>query len=67
MSISGDIRLNLGIIAANNYYTDFGLELLNTFRKMLDLSEVTRNDVVKVSNTAKAPSSNTKQTSISDF
>ena len=55
------------MIAANNYYTDFGLELLNTFRKMLDLSEVTRNDVVKVSNTAKAPSSNTKQTSISDF
>jgi hypothetical protein len=38
-------RLNLTIIAANNHHAGFGLGTANTFRKMLDLSEVTWNDV----------------------
>jgi hypothetical protein len=66
LSISGDIGLTLGIIAANNRYADFGLGTANTFRKMLHLSEVTWNNVM-VPNTGKDASSNTKQTSLSDF
>ncbi len=58
-------RLNLAIVAANNHYAGFGLGTANTFRKMLDLSEVTWNDV-KVPQTERA-SSNIKQTSLSDF
>ena len=42
------------------------LALLNTFRKMLDLSEATWNDV-EITNTGEIASSNTKQTSLSDF
>jgi len=38
-------RLNLAIVAANNDYAGFGLGTANTFRNMLDLSEVTWNDV----------------------
>ena len=38
-------RLNLAIVAANNHYAGFGPGTANTFRKMLDLSEVTWNDV----------------------
>jgi hypothetical protein len=34
-------RLNLAIVAANNHYAGFGPGTANTFRKMLDLSEVT--------------------------
>jgi hypothetical protein len=45
LSISGDIRLNLRIIAANNHYAGFGPGTANTFRKILDLSEVTWDDV----------------------
>ena len=39
-------RLNLAIVAANNHYAGFGPGTANTFRKMLDLSEVTWNDVM---------------------
>ena len=38
-------RLNLAIVAANNHYAGFGPGTANTFRKMLDLSEVTWNDI----------------------
>jgi hypothetical protein len=38
----------------------------NTFRKMLDLSEVIWNNV-GITNTEKNASSNTKQSSLSDF
>ncbi|HEY7081984.1 MAG TPA: hypothetical protein VH500_20000 [Nitrososphaeraceae archaeon] len=38
-------RLNLAIVAANNHYAGFGPGTSNTFRKMLDLSEVTWYDV----------------------
>ena len=39
-------RLNLAIVGANNHYAGFGPGTANTFRKMLDLSEVTWNDVM---------------------
>ena len=32
--------INLTIVAANNHYAGFGPGTANTFRKMLDLSEV---------------------------
>jgi hypothetical protein len=38
-------RLNLAIVAANNYYAGFGPVTANTFRKILDLPEVTWNKV----------------------
>jgi uncharacterized protein YecE (DUF72 family) len=59
-------RLNLAIVAANNHYTGFGPGTVNTFRKMLDLSEVPWNDV-EIPITGEDSSSNTKQTSLSDF
>ena len=59
-------RLNLAIVAANNHYAGFGPRAANTFRKMLDLSEVTWNDV-EIPNTGENVSRNTKQTSLSDF
>ena len=60
-------RLNLAIVGANNHYAGFGSGTANTFRKMLDLSEVTWNNI-KLSQTEKALSTrNTKQTSLSDF
>jgi hypothetical protein len=59
-------RLNLAIVAANNHYAGFGPGTANTFRKMLDLSEVTWNDVV-IPNTGEKASRNTKQTSLSGF
>ncbi|MGA7897769.1 MAG: hypothetical protein WCA39_02790 [Nitrososphaeraceae archaeon] len=34
------------MVAANNHYAGFGPETANTFRKMLDLSEVTWNIVI---------------------
>ena len=46
-------RLNLAIVAANNHYAGFGSGTANTFRKMLDLSEVTWNNI-KLSQTEKA-------------
>ena len=58
--------LNLAIVAANNHYAGFGPGATNTFRKMLDLSEVTWNDV-KVPHTEETKTRNTKQTSLSDF
>ena len=58
-------RLNLAIVAANNHYAGFGPGTANTFRKMLDLSEVTWNDV-KMPQVERAPS-NSKQTSLSDY
>src|SRR4029079_15997572 len=58
-------RLNLAIVAANNHYAGFGPGTANTFRKMLDLSEVTWNDV-KVSKT-EVQTSNVKQSTLSDF
>ena len=39
-------RLSLAVVAANNHYAGFGHGTANTFRKMLDLSEVTWNDVM---------------------
>jgi hypothetical protein len=60
-------RLNLAIVAANNHYAGFGPGTANTFRKMLDLSEVTWNEEVQVSKTEDVLHSNTKQTSLSDF
>jgi hypothetical protein len=61
-------KLNLAIVAANNHYAGFGPGTANTFRKMLDLSEVTW-DEVEVSQTGEkeALSSNTKQITLSDF
>jgi hypothetical protein len=59
-------RLNLAIVAANNHYAGFGPGTANTFRKMLDLSEVTWNDV-KMPQDEDRISSNTKQTNLSDF
>jgi hypothetical protein len=61
-------RLNLAIVAANNHYAGFGPGTANTFRKMLDLSEVTWTDDIQVSKTEeRVLSSNTKQTTLSDF
>jgi uncharacterized protein YecE (DUF72 family) len=63
-------RLNLAIVAANNHYAGFGPGTANTFRKMLDLSEVTWNDDdVEASHTEEEEgvSGNPKQTSLSDF
>ena len=60
-------RLNLAIVAANNHYAGFGSGIANTFRKMLDLSEVTWNDVEVSYVKDEALSSNTKQTNLSDF
>jgi hypothetical protein len=37
-------KINLAIVAANNHYAGFGLGTANTFRKMLDLSELTWNN-----------------------
>jgi hypothetical protein len=58
-------RLNLAIVAANNHYAGFGPGTADTFRKMLDLSEVTWNDVKLPQ--SERPSRNIKQTSLSDF
>ena len=60
-------RLNLAIIAAKNHYAGFGPGTANTFRKMLDLSEVTWNENVQVSKTRETISGNTRQTTLSDF
>ena len=38
-------RLNIAIVSANNHYAGFGPGTASTFRKMLDLSEVTWNNV----------------------
>ena len=62
----GGDRLNLAIVGANNHYAGFGAGTANTFRKILDLSEVTWNDVV-IPNVGENASGNTKQTSLSDF
>ncbi len=58
--------LNLAIVAANNHYAGFGPGTANTFRKMLDLSEATWNDV-EISDKVENSSGNTKQTTLSDF
>ena len=58
--------INLAIVAANNHYAGLGPATANTFRKMLDLSEVIQNDV-QTTNTGENASSNTNQTSLSDF
>ena len=39
-----NMNINLAIVAANNHYAGFGSGTANTFRKMLDLSEVTEKD-----------------------
>jgi len=59
-------KINLAIVAANNHYARFGPRTANTFRKMLDLSEVTWSDV-KIPEAGERASHNTKQTSLSDF
>jgi uncharacterized protein YecE (DUF72 family) len=58
-------RLNLAIVA-NNHYTGCDPGTANTFRNMLDLSEVTW-DNVKVPQLEDRVSGNTKQTSLSDY
>ena len=60
-------KINLAIVATNNHYADFGPGTANTFRKMLDLSEVTWNDVKMSQAKGEVLSSNTKQTTLSDF
>ena len=60
-------KINLAIVAANNHYAGFGPGTANTFRKMLDLSEVTWNNVEVPQTEAETLSKNTKQTSLSDF
>ncbi len=60
-------RLNLAIVAANNHYAGFGPGTANTFRKMLDLSEMTWYEDVQASKTEDTLGANTKQTSLSDF
>ncbi|MGA9845146.1 MAG: hypothetical protein WBP64_01980 [Nitrososphaeraceae archaeon] len=59
-------KINLAIVAANNHYAGFGPGTANTFRKMLDLSEVTWNGI-QVPQSGETLSNNTKQTSLSDF
>ncbi len=59
-------KINLAIVAANNHYAGFGPGTANTFRKMLDLSEVTWENV-EISDIKWRTSSNTKQSSLSDF
>jgi uncharacterized protein YecE (DUF72 family) len=59
-------KINLAIVAANNHYAGFGPGTANTFRKLLDLSKVTWNNV-EVSQTEQEVTGNTKQTSLSDF
>ena len=53
-------RLNLASVAANNHYAGFCPGTANTFRKRLDLSEITWNDVKLPQ--IESISSNTKQT-----
>ena len=60
-------KINLAIVAANNHYAGFGSGTANTFRKMLDLSEVIWNDIQVPRAEGGVLSGNTKQTSISDF
>ena len=60
-------RLNLAIIGINNHYAGFGPGTANTFRKMLDLSEVTWNENVEIPIQEKECLGNIKQTSLSDF
>ena len=62
-------RLNLAIVAANNHYAGFGPGTANTFRKMLDLAEVSWNGDVQISGTEEGEtlSSNIKQTTLQDF
>jgi hypothetical protein len=51
-----------------NHYAGFGPVTANTFGKILELSEVTWNDVeVSQTEEGEALSKNTKQTSLSDF
>jgi hypothetical protein len=45
-------KINLEIVAANYHYAGFGPGTANIFRKMLDLSEVTWNDIM-IPNTGK--------------
>jgi len=65
LSLMPIFSFNLIDLWSDNHYAGFGPGTANTFRKMLDLSEVTWNDV-KVPQTERA-SGNTKQTSLSDF
>jgi hypothetical protein len=60
--------INLAIAAANNHHAGLGPATANTFRKMLDLSEVTWNDDFRVSETeGEALPGNPRQTSQPDF
>jgi hypothetical protein len=64
-------KINLAIVAANNHYAGFGPGTANTFRKMLDLSEVTWDkNHLELSKTQREQGlldSNTRQTNLSDF
>jgi hypothetical protein len=50
-----------------NHYAGFAPGTANTFRKMLDLSEVTWNNIPVSKTEESGLSSNTKQTTLSDF
>jgi len=54
--------INLAIVAANNHCAGFGPETANTFRKMLNLSEVTWDNI----SAPNRRTGNTKQTILSD-
>jgi uncharacterized protein YecE (DUF72 family) len=62
-------RLNLAIVAANNHYAGFGPGTANTFRKMLELSEMTWSDInmAKLDEDGSLYNRRTKQTTLSDF
>ncbi len=61
---------NLAIIAANNHYAGFGPGTANMFRKMVGLEEVTWKDwkvPLTEENRSSSLSTDTKQTTLSDF
>jgi hypothetical protein len=61
-------NIDLAIVASNNHYVGFGPGTANMLRKMIGLEEVTWKDK-KVPSTKvnKLSSTNTKQTTLSDF
>src|SRR6188472_1079875 len=54
-----NMNINLAIVAANNHYAGFGSGTANTFRKMLNLSEVIWKNV-KMPKTGERAPQNTK-------
>jgi uncharacterized protein YecE (DUF72 family) len=63
-----DDKPNLAIVAANNHYAGFGPGTANVFRKMVGLTEATWKDrKVPLTKEDKLSSTDTKQTTLSDF